>query len=89
MCNPSTLPVRRVIGSNIMAGNEHADMLVQELERSLIGAADHARHIGDSETALGLAMILEAARRNWAGRAENPVANASSTIIRRRGRKSA
>ncbi len=66
-----------------MAGNERSDLLVQELEKSLIGAADHARHIGDSETALGLAMILEAARRNWAGKADRPVANASTTIIRR------
>ncbi len=72
-----------------MVANEHADLLVQELEKSLIGAADHARHIGDSETALGLAMILEAARRNWAGRSRHPVANASSTIIRRRGTQGA
>ena len=79
------LPVRRMIGSRTMAGNEHADLLVQELEKSLIGAADHARHIGDSETALGLAMILEAARRNWAGKGAHPVANANPTSIRRFG----
>ena len=68
-----------------MAANQHADLLVQELEKSLIGAADHARHIGDSETALGLAMILEAARRNWAGKGTARVANASTTVIRRFG----
>ena len=72
-----------------MAENDHADLLVQELEKSLIGAADHARHIGDSETALGLAMILEAARRNWAGKGSYPAANASSTIVRRRGTREA
>ena len=68
-----------------MAVNQRADLLVQELEKSLIGAADHARHIGDSETALGLAMILEAARRNWAGKGGARVANASTTVIRRCG----
>ena len=84
MCHPPTLPGCKEIGPNTMVGREHADLLVQELEKSLIGAADHARHIGDSETALGLAMILEAARRNWAG-GSHRVANASTTVIKRRG----
>ena len=66
-----------------MTDPDKADLLVQELEKSLIGAADHARHIGDSETAIGLALILEGARRNWAERDRPRVAQARTTIIRR------